>query len=67
MIMTNQINWGDTEALAQVAGVKPASVRHSYCTRGHYLGLKPVKLPNRLLRWNLTEARRVLGLEVVEG
>jgi len=66
-MIEHQILWGDTEALAEVAGVKPASVRHSYCTKGHYMGLKPIKLPNRLLRWNLAEARRVLGLGVVEG
>lgn len=63
----NQTQFGNTKALANIVGVKHQSIHHSYCTRGHYMGLKPVKLPNRLLRWNLTEARRVLGLEVVEG
>lgn len=60
-------SWVTTETVAQVFKVEPASIRHSYCTKGHYMGLKPIKLPNRLLRWNLAEARRVLGLGVVEG
>lgn len=65
--MNEQPSFGDTKALANLVGVKAPTVHHSYCTKGHYMGLKPVKLPNRLLRWNLTEARRVLGLEVVEA
>jgi hypothetical protein len=38
-----------TEKLADLCEVKPQTVRRGLCTDGHYLGLVPVKLPNRRL------------------
>lgn len=39
-----------TQTLAILTDVQPASVRHSVCVNGHYLGIVPQKLPNgRLL------------------
>lgn len=40
-----------TEDFAAVVGVKADTVRRGYCTRGHYLGVKPLKLGNNRLRW----------------
>jgi hypothetical protein len=40
-----------TEALASALGVKPQTLRANLCRNGHYLGIRPVKLPNRMLRW----------------
>ena len=40
-----------TDELAEMMGVRPQTVRSAYCAKGHYLGLMPQKLPNRLLRW----------------
>ena len=41
--------------------VKPESVRHSLCTRGHYLGLRPRKLPNGRLMWSAKDADQLLN------
>jgi hypothetical protein len=38
-----------TERLAELVDVRPQTVRRGICTDGHYLGLIPVKLPNRRL------------------
>lgn len=64
--MEMQKSIGTTSELAELAGVESNTVRHSLCTKGHYLGLKPTKAPNRLLYWDLKAARRILG-EKVEG
>jgi hypothetical protein len=44
-----------TEHLAKLLGVRPQTVRRSYCLSGHYCGLVPVKLENRRLIWPLSE------------
>lgn len=41
----------DTVTAADLLGVKPATLRHATCTKGHYFGLKPIKAPNGRLRW----------------
>lgn len=40
-----------TEAAAARLGVKPNTIRSGLCRNGHYLNIRPVKLPNRLLVW----------------
>ncbi len=50
-----------TKDLAKLFGVESDTVRRGYCINGHYLGLKPVKLPNRRLLWPGDEARRLAG------
>lgn len=52
-----------TRQLAERFQVKPGSIISAYCRAGHYFGLTPVKLPNRLLRWPAAEVRRLLGEE----
>jgi len=49
-----------TDQLAALLGVRAQTVRASYCAKGHYLGLTPRKLPNRLLRWPRAEVEAVL-------
>lgn len=41
----------NTNQLAERFGVKGDTVRRNLCTKGHFLGLKPVKLPNSRLLW----------------
>jgi len=48
-----------TDELAALFGVRPQSVRHALSRRGSYLGLRPRKLPNRLLQWDLAAAEAV--------
>ena len=40
-----------TEVFATRFGVKGATVRRNFCVNGHFLGLKPIKLPNTRLLW----------------
>jgi len=40
-----------TEALAESLGIKPQTLRANLCRNGHYFGIRPVKMPNRMLRW----------------
>ncbi len=40
-----------TYALAQIAQVKPESIRVHLCRTGTYFGLIPKKLPNGRLTW----------------
>lgn len=40
-----------TEVFAEKVGCKPQTVRKNYCLSGHYLGVRPVKLPNGKLLW----------------
>lgn len=40
-----------TEVFADHLQVKPQTVRVNLCRNGHYLGIRPVKLANRLLLW----------------
>ena len=51
----------DTENAARQLGVKPPTMRHSLCLRGHYLGIRPVKLPNGRLLWPLDAIQKLLG------
>lgn len=50
----------DTETFAAQLGVKGQSVRHALCVKGHYCGVRPVKLPNRMLRWPADAAERII-------
>ncbi|HQM43918.1 MAG TPA: hypothetical protein PLI72_09275 [Smithellaceae bacterium] len=49
-----------TEELAGKLKVKPGTVRRGYCLDGHYLGLKPIKLPNRRLLWSDDQSNKLL-------
>lgn len=53
----------NTKELAPLFRVEPATIRRAYCVDGHYLGLKPVKLPNKRLLWPKAEAMRLLVAE----
>lgn len=50
-----------TIEVARVFGIKPQTIRRAYCVGGNYLGLRPVKLPNRRLLWPAVEVRRILA------
>ncbi len=40
-----------TNEAAEKLGMRPATLRHGLCLKGHYLGMQPVKLPNGRLVW----------------
>jgi hypothetical protein len=56
----------NTEAFAGKLGVKSGTVRRGYCIDGHYMGVKPVKLPNRRLLWPAAEANKLTHSEAAQ-
>ena len=53
-----------TEELASVLRIVPQTVRAGLCRNGHYLGIRPVKLPNGKLLWDAAEVERLVSGEV---
>jgi len=51
-----------TEEFARRLGVKSHTVRRGLCVNGHYLGARPVKLPNRRLLWPEKAWREIVGM-----
>ena len=52
-----------TEALAAELRVKPQTLRAALCRSGHYFGIRPIKLRNRLLLWPADSLERLTGRE----
>ncbi len=50
-----------TEVLAEHLKIKPQTIRAALCRDGHYLGLRPVKLPNRRLLWDANALEALLS------
>ena len=50
-----------TDELAARLRVKPATIRHGLCANGHYMGMRPVKLPNRRLLWDAAQAEAIIN------
>ena len=48
-----------TNSAAARLGVMPNTLRVALCNNGHYLGIKPVKLPNRRLMWPAAQVEAV--------
>ncbi len=49
-----------TDETAEWLRVKSQTIRAALCRDGHYLGLRPVKMPNRRLLWDSAEVRALL-------
>jgi len=58
-----------TSELAEHCGVSPSTIRRAHCLNGHYCGIKPIKLPNRFLLWNLESVEQLFNepAEASEG
>ena len=50
----------NTTETAHLLGVRPETIRRGLCVQGHYLGLRPVKLPNGRLLWPASEVAALL-------
>lgn len=48
-----------TSKATDTLGAKPQTARASLCLRGHWLGMRPVKLPNGRLLWDADEVERL--------
>lgn len=51
----------NTKEFAALVRVDPQTIRRALCVNGHYLGLKPLKLPNNRLLWPGNQARELAG------
>lgn len=54
----------DTKELADLLKCKPNTPRRAFCVQGHYMGLRPIKLPNGRLLWDREEVERLINGEV---
>lgn len=54
-----------TRAIAPLLTVRPETIRESFCRNGHYLGMRPVKLPNGRLLWDAAQVDALLAGEVI--
>jgi len=66
MIMKNTLPAGGpthvaTSVFARLIGVRGQTIRRGLCVDGHYLSIKPLKLPNRRLLWPVAEIMQLLG------
>lgn len=50
-----------TEQAAAALHIKPQTLRAALCRDGHYFGIRPVKLPNRMLAWPCEAIDRLLA------
>lgn len=53
-----------TEEAAAKLRAAPQTPRASLCRLGHWLGMRPVKLPNGRLLWDAAEVERLASGEV---
>lgn len=53
-----------TEQAAAALHVRPQTLRAAICRNGHYFGVRPVKLPNRMLAWPAEAIGRLTAGEV---
>jgi hypothetical protein len=56
-----------TKKFAELFHVEPATTRRGLCVNGHYMGIKPLKLPNGRLLWPENEAKKVIQPETPEN
>ena len=52
-----------TNELAKMLGVTSATIRRGYCVNGHYMNMRPVKLPNGRLLWPEVDLKTLLRKE----
>lgn len=53
-----------TEQAAAALHIRPQTLRAALCRDGHYFGIRPVKLPSRLLAWPAEAIDALLNGEV---
>lgn len=63
--MTGGRPLANTAELGQISDTAPQTIRRNHSERGEFLGLRPIKVGNRLF-WPLADIARVLSGEAVE-
>jgi hypothetical protein len=56
----------DTLEAAERLRIKPQTIRRGLCINGHYLGLRPIRLPNGRLLWDASAIDALLNGEVAQ-
>jgi hypothetical protein len=54
-----ELHYFTTREYAHHVGVQSTTVRRRYCMEGHYLGIRPKKLPNGRLLWLEAEVNAI--------
>lgn len=54
-----------TKPAAKKLGIQPQTMRAGFCRDGHYMGMRPTKLPNGRLLWPSNSIKRLLAGEVI--
>ncbi len=49
-----------TTQIAKIFGINSDTIRRGLCVNGHYLGIKPIKMPNRRLMWPMAGVTALL-------
>lgn len=52
-----------TEEVSVILKVAPQTLRAALCRSGHYLGMRPVKLPNGRLLWDASAVESMISGE----
>lgn len=52
-----------TQEVADALRVRRQTVAKALCLHGHYMGLRPVKLPNGRLLWSADDLARLIGAD----
>lgn len=55
-----------TDEAASLLKIRPQTLRAALCRDGHYFGVRPIKLPNRMLAWPAEAIHRLLTGEVAK-
>jgi hypothetical protein len=55
-----------TQEMAGQLRIVPQTARAGLCRNGHYLGMRPVKLPNGKLLWDAAAVERLTTGEVAK-
>lgn len=66
-VKEEQESYKTTKEIALMLRVESQTIRRSLCINGHYLGLKPLKLPNKRLLWPYSEAQAILSTRNAKG
>jgi hypothetical protein len=60
------VNFLSTAEVSQILKIKGNTIRRAYCLSGHYMNVKPRKLPNGRLLWPKTELLEAAGLHELD-
>ncbi len=55
-----------TEELAAALRLKPQTIRAALCRKSHYMGMRPVRLPNGRLLWDAADLDRLTAGEAAK-